>query len=96
MGLDFDVAFDVAFGVGMARACASTGWCYAICSSHNWLVGMLPEKAQEEYWAESPDRCRQHPLIRLVAWSTRRKGDTGFRGGGTFPAGAIRGRGSCS
>ena len=50
-----ELDFDVAFGVGTARACASTGWCYAICSSHNWLVGMLPEKAQEEYWAGSPD-----------------------------------------
>ena len=41
-------------------------------------------------------RCRQHPLIRGADWSTRRKGDTGLRDGGTFPAGAIRRRGSCS
>ena len=53
MGLDFDATFDV--GMELARACASTGWCYAIWSSHNWLAGMFPGKAQEEYWAESPD-----------------------------------------
>ena len=53
MGLDFDVTFGV--GMELARACASTGWCYSIWSSHNWLAGMFPEKAQEEYWAESPD-----------------------------------------
>ena len=53
MGLDFDVTFDV--GMELARGCGSTGWCYAVWSSHNWLVGMFPLEAQEEYWADGPD-----------------------------------------
>ncbi len=51
MGHDFDVAFEVAAELG--RGCGSTAWCYGIWSSHTWLAGMFPERAQEEYWADS-------------------------------------------
>jgi 3-hydroxy-9,10-secoandrosta-1,3,5(10)-triene-9,17-dione monooxygenase len=53
LGLDFDVVFDVAAELG--RGCGSTAWCYSIWASHNWLAGMFPERAQEEYWGDSPD-----------------------------------------
>jgi 3-hydroxy-9,10-secoandrosta-1,3,5(10)-triene-9,17-dione monooxygenase len=53
LGLDFDVVLDAAAELG--RGCGSAAWCYSIWASHNWLVGMFPEPAQEEYWAESPD-----------------------------------------
>ena len=49
LGLSFDVVFDVAAELG--RGCGSTAWCYSIWASHNWLAGMFPEQAQEEYWA---------------------------------------------
>ena len=49
LGLPFDVVFDVAAELG--RGCGSTAWCYSIWASHNWLAGMFPEQAQEEYWA---------------------------------------------
>lgn len=53
MGLDFDVVFDIAAELG--RGCGSTAWCYGIWASHNWLVALFPEKAQNEYWAEDPN-----------------------------------------
>lgn len=53
LGLDFDTTFDIAAELG--RGCGSTAWCYSIWSSHNWIVGMFPEQAQQEYWDESPD-----------------------------------------
>ncbi len=53
LGLDFDLAPEVCAELG--RGCGSTAWCYGIWASHNWLIGLFPEKAQEEYWAESPD-----------------------------------------
>ncbi len=53
LALDFDATFDVV--AELSRGCASTGWCYSIWSSHNWIAGMFPEQAQEEYWAESPN-----------------------------------------
>ena len=52
-GLDFDVVFDVAAELG--RGCGSTGWCYTIWASHNWIAGMFPEQAQMEYWPGSSD-----------------------------------------
>ncbi len=53
LGLDFSVAFDISAELG--RGCGSTAWCNAIWSSHNWILGMFPERAQEECWADSPD-----------------------------------------
>ncbi len=53
LGLPFDVVFDVAAELG--RGCGSTAWCYSIWASHNWLAGMFPEQAQEEYWANGCD-----------------------------------------
>jgi alkylation response protein AidB-like acyl-CoA dehydrogenase len=50
---DIDLMFEIAIDVG--RACGSTGWCYAVWSIHNWMVGHWPEQAQEEYFAEGPD-----------------------------------------
>jgi len=51
--IDYPVLLDIAAELG--RGCGSSSWCYAIWSSHNWLIGMFPEKAQQEYWAESAD-----------------------------------------
>lgn len=53
LDLDFDATFDIAEELG--RGCGSTAWCYSVWSSHNWIVGMFPEQAQQEYWARSPD-----------------------------------------
>lgn len=53
LGCDLDIAFDIAAELG--RGCGSTAWCYGIWASHTWLSGMFPEKAQEEYWASSPN-----------------------------------------
>jgi len=52
-GLDYDCALEI--GAELGRGCGSTGWCYTVWSSHQWLLGMYPEPAQEEYFAESPD-----------------------------------------
>ena len=53
LGLDFDVVFDLAAELG--RGCGSTGWCYGIWASHNWLMSLFPERAQDEYWADGPN-----------------------------------------
>ena len=51
--LDYPVVLDIAAELG--RGCGSAAWCYGIWASHNWVVGMFPEEAQREYWAESAD-----------------------------------------
>ncbi|MFE9103729.1 acyl-CoA dehydrogenase family protein [Actinomadura geliboluensis] len=35
-------------------ACASTGWLSVIYTLHNWMVGLFPEQAQAEVWAQRP------------------------------------------
>ncbi|MEV3921617.1 acyl-CoA dehydrogenase family protein [Actinomadura coerulea] len=34
--------------------CASTGWLSVIYTLHNWMVGLFPERAQAEVWADRP------------------------------------------
>jgi alkylation response protein AidB-like acyl-CoA dehydrogenase len=53
LGLDFEIIVDVAAELG--RGCGSTAWCYGVWATHNWMVGMYPEQAQEEYWAAGSD-----------------------------------------
>jgi alkylation response protein AidB-like acyl-CoA dehydrogenase len=53
LGLDYDTVLEA--GVELGRGCGSTAWCYTVWSSHNWMVGMFPEPAQEEYFGPSPD-----------------------------------------
>lgn len=49
LGLELDTAYEVAFELG--RGCGSSAWMGAQWPLHNWMVGMWPESAQEEYWA---------------------------------------------
>jgi alkylation response protein AidB-like acyl-CoA dehydrogenase len=52
-GLDYDTVLEVVGILG--RGCGSTAWCYSVWSSHNWMLGMYPLQAQQEYFAASPD-----------------------------------------
>jgi 3-hydroxy-9,10-secoandrosta-1,3,5(10)-triene-9,17-dione monooxygenase len=60
-GLDYDASFDVTIEV--ARACGSTGWCFSVWSSHNWIAGHWPLEAQEEYFAPGPDVLSSSSVI---------------------------------
>ena len=53
LGHDADLVFSVAVELG--GGCGSTSRCYAVWANHNCIMGMFPEPAQEEYWAESKD-----------------------------------------
>lgn len=52
-GFDYDASLEV--GAELSRGCGSTGWCYQVWSSHNWLLGHYEEAAQDEYFAQTPD-----------------------------------------
>lgn len=39
----------------VARVCANSGWCLAICMLHNHVVSGFPESVQEEVFADNPD-----------------------------------------
>ena len=51
--IDYPVVLDIAAELG--RGCGSSAWCYGIWAAHNWVAGLFPEKAQEEYWSDSSD-----------------------------------------
>ena len=50
-GCDLDVDLIPHVAAELGRGCGSTAWCYSIWTMSNWVVGMYPEQAQEEYWA---------------------------------------------
>src|SRR5690606_3057091 len=52
-GTDIDVMYEVAMVLG--RACGSTAWCYAVWSIHSWMLGLWPQEAQDEVFADGPD-----------------------------------------
>ena len=53
LGFDYDITLDVALELG--RGCGSAAWCYAVWADISWMLGMYPEKAQQEYWVDSAD-----------------------------------------
>jgi alkylation response protein AidB-like acyl-CoA dehydrogenase len=53
LGLDMDSVYEVAMELG--RGCGSSAWMGCFWPLHNWMVGMWPKAAQDEYWAASPD-----------------------------------------
>ncbi|RSN64735.1 oxidoreductase [Streptomyces sp. WAC 04229] len=39
----------------LARGCGSTAWVTTLVNVCNWMVGLYPERAQQEVWGENPD-----------------------------------------
>jgi 3-hydroxy-9,10-secoandrosta-1,3,5(10)-triene-9,17-dione monooxygenase len=52
-GLDYDTVLEV--GAELGRGDGAVAWCYTVWSSHQWLLGLYAERAQEEYFGSSPD-----------------------------------------
>ena len=47
-GAGLDVSDMAAVAGVLAEGCTSTAWDYDVWEAHNWIMGMLPEKGQEE------------------------------------------------
>jgi alkylation response protein AidB-like acyl-CoA dehydrogenase len=54
-GWGFGVDAVAELAVEIARGCPSTAWMASQWPGHNFMVGMLPLEAQQEYWADSFD-----------------------------------------
>jgi alkylation response protein AidB-like acyl-CoA dehydrogenase len=61
LGLDMDTVLEVAMELG--RGCGSSAWLGSFWPLHNWMVGMWPKQAQDEYWADS------HDAVSSTAWN---------------------------
>lgn len=66
----------------LARGCASTAWAVTIWTDQNYLVGLLPEQAQDEVFADP--NARVTATINIVDARALPE-DGGFRVSGTFP-----------
>jgi 3-hydroxy-9,10-secoandrosta-1,3,5(10)-triene-9,17-dione monooxygenase len=53
LGVDYDLAYQVAAELG--RGCAAAAWCYSLWAVHAWLVGHFPEQAQVDFFSDGPD-----------------------------------------
>ncbi|HUY19201.1 MAG TPA: acyl-CoA dehydrogenase family protein [Candidatus Binataceae bacterium] len=53
IGLDMDSVYECAAQLG--RGCGSSGWMGSFWPLHNWMMGLWPKQAQDEYWADSLD-----------------------------------------
>ncbi|AUX46102.1 uncharacterized protein SOCE26_076070 [Sorangium cellulosum] len=51
--LSLDTFADVT--IEIARADASTGWCFSFLNIHSWLLATFPVEAQEDVWRKKPD-----------------------------------------
>lgn len=54
-GFELDPVAIVRATSELAQGCGSTGWCLGILAIHNWMLGLYPEQAQRDVWAEDPD-----------------------------------------
>lgn len=39
----------------IGRACGSSAWVFSVVACHPWILGMMPETAQEAVWSTGPD-----------------------------------------
>jgi alkylation response protein AidB-like acyl-CoA dehydrogenase len=53
LGFDMDIVYEIA--AVLSRGCGSSGWMGCFWPLHNWMAGLWPKEAQDEYWAESRD-----------------------------------------
>ena len=70
----------------LASACGSTGWVFGVLTGHNWMVGLFPEEAQKEVFADP--RTLTATVFRLQGTTVPEKG--GYRltnGSGRFCSG---------
>jgi 3-hydroxy-9,10-secoandrosta-1,3,5(10)-triene-9,17-dione monooxygenase len=55
-GYELDYGFpqiEIAREIG--RACGSSAWVQTVVACHSWIIGMFPERAQDEVWGETPE-----------------------------------------
>jgi alkylation response protein AidB-like acyl-CoA dehydrogenase len=66
----------------LAEGCSASAWVYAVLGEHQWIVGCMPERAQEDVWGHNPEAVASSSL------NPRNNGipvDDGWRVSGSFP-----------
>ena len=53
-GAELGVEAVLDLGATLAEGDVSVGWAYAILVSHEWIIGLFPDAAQQDVWADDP------------------------------------------
>lgn len=85
-----DVEFDTLHEITMelARACASTAWCYQLWALHAYWVGHWPMQAQEEVFADGPDMLSTSAQLTVSSHYEQVSGGYRLSGRGRFASGS--------
>lgn len=54
-GFELEYGAHTTIAMEIARGCASSAWAYSVTACHSWILGMFPERAQDELWGAEPD-----------------------------------------
>ena len=79
--LEFRAIVELVSVIG--RGDGSTAWVLANLAAHHWLLGMWPQRAQDEVWGQSPDNLIGSALI--FPRGRARPADGGYRVTGRWP-----------
>jgi 3-hydroxy-9,10-secoandrosta-1,3,5(10)-triene-9,17-dione monooxygenase len=66
----------------LAEGCSASAWVYAVLGEHQWIIGCLPEKGQEDVWGDTPVAVASSSL---APRETARPAAGGWRLNGSFP-----------
>lgn len=82
-GAEATIAAHVRIVAAAAEGCASTAWCLAVWSVHNWMLSLFGPEAQEEIWGSDPAARISASIVPRTEFSLDPAG--GLRVGGRFP-----------
>lgn len=86
----YDVEFETVHEMTMelARACASTAWCFQLWALHCYWMGFWPLEAQEEVFADGPDMLSASVQLSVSCDYERMPGGYRLSGRGRFASGS--------
>ena len=79
------IQLDLAGEIG--RGCASSAWVMTVLAAHSWMLGMLPQEAQDDVWGKNPDALICSGVIPEKARAEPRPGGVSVSGQWRFSSG---------
>jgi len=70
--LGVEAVLDV--GATLAGGDVSVAWAYVILASHEWIIGLFPDQAQQDIWSDDPTRLMSSAFAPSKATVTRVEG----------------------
>lgn len=87
-GYETDIRTHLATAAEIAKSDGAAGWVTALTNVCGWIVGALPEKAQQEIWGDSPD-TRTAGVTAPTATSTNVDGGVSVTGEWAWASGSL-------